>query len=185
MNKVYIAGGCEYNNSISHHGIKGQKWGERRYQNPDGTLTEEGIKRYSKSSPRKMTKIINRQNKKRIDLFNLDDDPEYKKIERKLFTENISLAKIARDKNLNVYSKTGKHGKSIEITKKTKNAKQYLSDEFLNKYAGKNYYEFTKLMLKEEEEAHEADRDYNPEVLKREKERNKKYLNKLKKEVNN
>ena len=105
MNKVYIAGGCEYNNSISHHGIKGQKWGERRYQNPDGTLTKEGIKRYSKSSPRKMTKIINRQNKKRIGLFNLDDDPEYKKIERKLFTENISLAKIARDKNLNVYSK--------------------------------------------------------------------------------
>lgn len=31
---------------ISHHGIKGQKWGIRRYQNPDGTLTEEGKKRY-------------------------------------------------------------------------------------------------------------------------------------------
>lgn len=185
MNKVYIAGGCEYNNSISHHGIKGQKWGERRYQNPDGTLTEEGIKRYSKSSPRKMTKIINSQNKKRIGLFDLDDDPEYKKIERKLFTENILLAKIARDKNLNLYTKSDKHGKRIDITKKTKKAKQYLSDEFLNKYAGKNYYEFTKLMLKEEEEAHEADKDYNPEVLKREKERNKKYLSKLKKEVDN
>lgn len=31
---------------ISHHGIKGQKWGVRRYQNPDGTLTSEGEKRY-------------------------------------------------------------------------------------------------------------------------------------------
>lgn len=31
---------------ISHHGVKGQKWGIRRYQNPDGTLTEEGKKRY-------------------------------------------------------------------------------------------------------------------------------------------
>ena len=132
-----------------------------------------------------MTKIINSQNKKRIGLFDLDDDPEYKKIERKLFTENILLAKIARDKNLNLYTKSDKHGKRIDITKKTKKAKQYLSDEFLNKYAGKNYYEFTKLMLKEEEEAHEADKDYNPEVLKREKERNKKYLSKLKKEVNN
>lgn len=32
---------------ICHHGIKGQKWGVRRYQNPDGTLTEEGKKRYN------------------------------------------------------------------------------------------------------------------------------------------
>lgn len=33
-------------NEIYHHGIKGQKWGVRRYQNPDGTLTAEGKKRY-------------------------------------------------------------------------------------------------------------------------------------------
>lgn len=31
---------------LIHHGIKGQKWGIRRYQNPDGTLTEAGKKRY-------------------------------------------------------------------------------------------------------------------------------------------
>ena len=31
---------------LMHHGIKGQKWGIRRYQNPDGSLTPEGIKRY-------------------------------------------------------------------------------------------------------------------------------------------
>lgn len=31
---------------LAHHGIKGQKWGIRRYQNEDGTLTNEGKKRY-------------------------------------------------------------------------------------------------------------------------------------------
>lgn len=31
---------------IAHHGILGMKWGVRRYQNSDGTLTPEGRKRY-------------------------------------------------------------------------------------------------------------------------------------------
>lgn len=34
------------NDHIRHSGIKGQKWGVRRYQNEDGTLTEEGKQRY-------------------------------------------------------------------------------------------------------------------------------------------
>lgn len=32
--------------NFKHHGIKGQKWDNRRFQNPDGSLTEEGRKRY-------------------------------------------------------------------------------------------------------------------------------------------
>ena len=37
-----------YGNELYHHGIKGQKWGVRRYQNADGTLTAKGVKRYAK-----------------------------------------------------------------------------------------------------------------------------------------
>lgn len=33
-------------NTLAHHGVKGMKWGVRRYQNYDGTLTSAGKQRY-------------------------------------------------------------------------------------------------------------------------------------------
>lgn len=32
---------------LAHYGIRGQRWGVRRYQNPDGSLTDAGKRRYS------------------------------------------------------------------------------------------------------------------------------------------
>lgn len=35
---------------IAHHGIKGQKWGVRRFQNEDGSLTKAGKERYNEQN---------------------------------------------------------------------------------------------------------------------------------------
>ncbi len=49
------------NSELCHHGIKGQRWGIRRYQNEDGTLTEAGRKRYGSSVENVSKKNLYRQ----------------------------------------------------------------------------------------------------------------------------
>lgn len=52
---IYYVGSipCPSGNALIHFGIKNQKWGVRRFRNPDGTLTAAGKARYAKSTGRK------------------------------------------------------------------------------------------------------------------------------------
>lgn len=54
-------------NYLAHHGIKGQKWGERKYQYQDGSLTPEGRRHYGygeeRSSMRAQIKIMRQKAK--------------------------------------------------------------------------------------------------------------------------
>lgn len=88
------------NDYLEHHGILGQKWGVRRYQNADGSLTEAGKKRYErqiKSSLKKNDRKIMREsytvglsaatkansiktNEAKANLYN---DPEFVKANKK------------------------------------------------------------------------------------------------------
>ena len=75
------------NNTLQHWGILGQKWYHRRYQNEDGTLTEEGRIRYRKDATK--------SNKKDTNAKNVKSD------ENKLLSEkNI---KYLTDEELNTY----------------------------------------------------------------------------------
>lgn len=40
----------EKSNHLAHHGVKGMKWGVRRYQNKDGSLTADGKRRLEKDN---------------------------------------------------------------------------------------------------------------------------------------
>lgn len=66
MNKTWVVAGNAYfggADELYHHGILGQKWYIRRFQNPDGSLTPEGRMRYY-GNKRTLQRDLNRLERK-------------------------------------------------------------------------------------------------------------------------
>lgn len=72
---------------IAHHGILGQKWGVRRFQNEDGTLTEEGKKRYGDSKASKEDGLDN--------IKELSDDELKSRISR--LQQEVTYQRLVRE----------------------------------------------------------------------------------------
>lgn len=112
--------GSEY---IAHHGIKGQKWGIRRYQNPDGTLTDAGRKRVSKTTDKisKMYDKMNAKTQKRIDKYNRKGKLGKANSMKYIFdsNENAKKEKIERLGNMSYKSfKKEKHADLFNVITK-------------------------------------------------------------------
>lgn len=62
-------------NVIEHHGILGQKWGVRRYQNKDGSLTTAGKQRVKqqKDNPKKVSDMSDDELSKRISRLRMEE----------------------------------------------------------------------------------------------------------------
>lgn len=128
------------NGELYHHGVKGQKWGRRRYQNEDGSLTPAGQKRYNKAENRIRKLEVTRKNNRNL-YKEWDQDAADKYAGRK--EEKLKKVKA---KNKAVYDST-------EITNKYRIAKQKAkqdpdykkSDEYL-KIAGQYGKQQSQLM---------------------------------------
>ena len=101
-------------NQVSHSGIKGMKWGVRRYQNEDGTLTEEGKKRYQdqpeqeeskkkqdqpkqEESKKKQDQLKQEESKKKQDQPKQEESKKKQDPQEKYVGASMSIAKSASD----------------------------------------------------------------------------------------
>jgi len=84
--------------ALYHHGIKGQKWGVRRFQNDDGTLTAEGKARYGVDENGKMSK-------EGRELYNLDRKQALKTAKQDIKEHDLNVRMLSgnREDNLARY----------------------------------------------------------------------------------
>lgn len=86
---------------LYHHGVKGQKWGIRRYQNPDGSLTPEGRKKLRQFKTTETAEARNKYSQKRDKLKKKISEAKTEEKKQKL-QQKLKTAKTNTDKEIKV-----------------------------------------------------------------------------------
>lgn len=94
----------EKTGELYHHGIKGQRWGIRRFQNEDGSYTTEGVNR-RKEQIKNYTKTIKSLSKKEFNLYTGNPN-ESKSQDIAQFKRNIKLQPYYKN-SMAIVSKNG------------------------------------------------------------------------------
>ena len=89
-------------NHLSHHGIKGQRWGVRRFQFKDGKLSIAGRKRYAEDGTEIKENSNNKKSGKSKKKGSAPNEPTQKKDVKKMSDQEIRDA-ISRAKLENEY----------------------------------------------------------------------------------
>lgn len=96
------------NKELNHAGIKGMRWGVRRYQNKDGSLTPAGKKRYDRD--------VRENNSKKKDNRIVIDGPDA----RRWAKEDLDRTKKVVDAGSSAIDQAKRINNSTRSTKKTK-----------------------------------------------------------------
>lgn len=131
---------------LEHYGILGMKWGIRRYENPDGSLTEAGKRRYAKYE-RKKQRVMQSGDAKKILKFrkNLTDE-EF----------DTAMARVAKTDALRYNANAAKREKQEARAAEKAEKKQAKEQRKAEKLSEKQAKEANKVIKEQSKERAEA-----------------------------